>query len=423
MRILFRSVRLLAFALGGLFFVTAAWAGSQEAYVWQRQFGDEVSASLESFQPLLDGCCVLAAEVAWKDGRMEVARPTVQFETLAGFGKPVGLALRIGAGPAVLQRDERTRRQLAALANDLIAQARSGGLTAAELQVDYDCAESKLAAYREWIVALRAAVAPVPIVFTALPAWLKSADFAPLARAADGFVLQVHSLARPAGPDAEFTLCDPVKALAWARQADAVGVPFRVALPTYGYELAFAADGTLLGLSAEGPRRSWPVEAQRRIVRADAVAMMRLAAALDEASLAHLRGVIWFRLPVAGDRLNWAPRTFAAVLRGTEPVRAIGVAVEWSEPGLAEIVVVNRGETSEPLPASVALRWPAEEKLLASDGLGGFSLEIRAGEAQGISRAKNVTTGTVVAPGGQEKIAWLRFAHEVPVEVSLPAAP
>ena len=68
----------------------------------------------------------------------------------------------------------------------------------AELQIDFDAAESKLAGYREWLVALRSRVGTTRLVFTALPAWLRHEEFRALAQAADGFVLQVHSLERPA---------------------------------------------------------------------------------------------------------------------------------------------------------------------------------------------------------------------------------
>ena len=156
---------------------------------------------------------------------------------------------------------------------------------------------------------------------------------------------------------------------------------------------------------------------------ADAGAMARLASDLRATPAKNLRGVIWFRLPVPRDRMNWHATTFATVLRGEIPTARLAAQVEWNETGLAEIVIVNTGQTTEPLPSRVELRWPAEARVLAADGLRGFQLEIRAGEAQGIVRAANVTPDASVAPGGKARIAWLRFAHEVSLEVSLPAAP
>lgn len=414
-------------ALRGLLaLLPAGWlaaAGTREAYVWQRQSGPEVVAALQHFQPQLDGVCVLAAEVAWAGGRLQTVRPTVDYAALKAWGKPVGLAVRIGSYTGTFAADDRTTRALGDLVSDLLARARQAGLRVTELQVDFDAAESKLSGYRTWLTALRPRLGETRLVFTALPAWLKHAAFRELARAADGFVLQVHSLEKPASPDAPFVLCDPARALAWARQAAAAGVPFRVALPTYGYVLAFDAAGKFVALSAEGPRRSWAKDTQLRVVRADAAEMARLARTLSEQPPAHCTGIIWFRLPVAGDRINWAAPTFATVLRGEIPERALAVHVRWTEPGLAEIVVANTGGTTEPLPRAVTLRWPVEARVLAADGLAGFFLETRGGQAQGIVRAAEVPADASIAPGREAKVAWLRFAHEVSLDALLSAPP
>ena len=53
---------------------------------------------------------------------------------------------------------------------------------------------------------------PTPLVLTALPTWLDSPAFARLIRAADGYVLQVHSWEAPRTPEQPFTLCDPERA-------------------------------------------------------------------------------------------------------------------------------------------------------------------------------------------------------------------
>ena len=400
----------------------APW--TQEIYVWQRQAGPEVASALQEAKPFADGFNVLAAEVAWSGGRPVVSRFAPDYASLARLGKPVGLSLRIGPFPGPFAADDATAKSLAALAASLLAEARAASLTPSELQIDFDCAEAKLAGYRVWLGVLRPAVGKTPLIFTALPVWLgHAAEFAALAHAADGFILQVHSLDRPASPDAPFTLCDPARALAWAAEAGRVGVPFRVALPTYGYRVAFDAGGKFFALAAEGPAPDWPAGTQVRVARADAPALARLEQALAAAPPPHCAGVIWFRLPVAGDRLNWDGTTLAAVLRGETPAPKITVAVEWPEPGLAEVVAVNAGTTSELPPARVAVRWPAPEKLLAADGLGGFQLEIRDGEAQMEAVAATVPPDAFLAPGQKRKIAWLRFPHELSLEAKLPAAP
>lgn len=411
---------LLAFVLG----CVATFASTREAYVWQRQFDDEVVEAMRAFAPQLDGVCVLATEVSWKP-MPELVRPTLNYKALAALGKPVGLALRLNDYPGAYATGDATAKMIASIVRAMLAKAREAGLVVAEVQLDYDCAESKLAGYRRWLTAVRAETdsAKTKLVITALPAWLKSGDFVALAKATDGFVLQVHSLERPRSPDVAFTLCDPDRAKAWARQASAAGVPFRIALPTYGYLLGFDAAGKFLGLAAEGRPPAWPQGAQVRAILADAPAMARLANALLATPPAHCTGVIWFRLPVQRDRYNWAASTFSTVLRGEIPAVKLVATAEHPERGLTEIVIENRGQTTEPLPRDIALKWASDMRLLAADGIGGFRLEIRGGEAQGNVRAANVTADATLAPGGKVRIAWLRFPDEVSLEVSLPAAP
>lgn len=419
-----RHALLLLFVLEGLI-ASAIGQGTREVYVWQRQFDEEVVSAIRAIEPQTDGVCVLAAEVIWKNGAMEVVRPILDFPALARLRVPVGVAVRIGDYPGAFASDDATARALRALAREAMAKARTGRLIVRELQVDFDCAESKLAGYRKWIEALRsvATEAGAKLILTALPAWLKHPDFAPLVRAADGFVLQVHSLERPKSPDEAFALCDPVRALGWAHQAGSAGVPFRVALPTYGYVLGFDPGGRFIGLAAEGPRPAWPVGTRQRIVRADAAAMAKLGASLLASPPPLCTGVIWFRLPVARDRYNWDTKTFEVVLRGEVPVARLTVELEKPEPGLVEVVVSNSGQTTEPLPARVQLRWPENARVLAADGIGGFRLEISNGAAQAIVHAAEVTADASVAPGRKVGIAWLRFAHETSLEVSLPTAP
>jgi len=412
------------FLLGGLFFAHAAHAaGTAAAYVWQRQPGPEVSAAMAQFAPQLQEICVLAAEISWTTRGSTTVRVPLDFTALAKLGCPVGLAVRIGSSARAPSSEDAEWSHIAAVVTDVVASARAQGLKPAELQVDFDCAESKLAGYRNWLQNLRKSVAGTKVVFTALPAWLKREEFIPLAHAADGFVLQVHSLEKPARADQIPVLCDPVRARAWIHEAEKAGVDFRVALPTHGYVLGFDPAGDYLGLGAEGPAPDWPLGTQVRTVRSDPVAMGTLMRKILAAPTPHLRGIIWFRLPVRGVRLAWNAVTFAAVLRGGIPHTHLTVAVAWVEPGVAEVSLINDGQTTELLPAFIQLRGVTSEKMQAGDGLGGFRLEMRGSEVQAISRATGVVTDAMIAPGRRKKIAWLRFAHDLPLEALVVPSP
>ena len=53
------------------------------------------------------------------------------------------------------------------------------------VEVDFDAAESRLDAYRQWVEAIGRRVAPAEVGITALPSWLDAPQFAELARATD----------------------------------------------------------------------------------------------------------------------------------------------------------------------------------------------------------------------------------------------
>ncbi len=407
-----------AFPLVALAGPTAA-ALTQELYVWQRVGGPAVQAALREFAPQCDGFNVLTAEVSWRAGQPHITRASPDYAALAALGRPVGLSLRVGTFTGPFAEDDAAAQALAALAAELLATARRHGLEPAELQLDFDCAEAKLAGYRRWLVALRRAVEQTPLVFTALPVWLGPPDdFAALAAAADGFVLQVHSLEKPASPDAPFSLCDPVLAQRWIAQAAAIGHPFRVALPTYGYTLAFDRNGKFLALAAEGPSAGWPAETRRRTVLADPVAMAALAHGLRTAPPRHCTGLLWFRLPVEGDRLNWHAVTLATILRGETPTASLTAETRWPEPGLAEIVVCNTGQTSFRLPPALHLAWPTNARPSAGDALAAYALAFSPAAGARLT-VSNAATETLLPPGRTVKVAWLRFSHEVPLQVAV----
>lgn len=386
---------------------------AQEAYLWQRAWPEPVIAAAAEHGSNFAAVVALAAEVSWKSGRPAVIRPAIHHPTLRDLRRPVGLALRIGPFAGPFAADDEQTRELATLAASLVDEARSNGLAVAELQVDFDCAESKLDGYRLWVEAIRRRVAPTPVAITALPAWLKRPAFQKLAKTAGGFVLQVHSLERPGQIDAPFTLCDPAQARRAVEQAARAGVPFRVALPTYGYFVAFDGAGKFVALSAEGPSMSWPEGVQLRDVRADPAAMAGLVSGWVNDRPALLRGVIWYRLPVDSDRLNWRWPTLANVMAGRIPEPELETATRQPEPALVEIHLQNRGNADEVRPVQVAVRW-RDGRVVASDGLLGFDVF-----ETGINELQFRTTTLRLEAGGSQGIGWVRFDKATDVRVEI----
>ena len=386
-------------------------------YVWQRRWTPAVRQAIRQHGPRLSRLIVLNAQVNWSGRRPSIIRVTIDYDLLQQAGRPVGLALRIGPYPGPFPPEGEPTDLLADVAETLVRDAKHGGLSPAELQIDFDCAESKLDGYRVWVEAIRRRIAPVPVTITALPTWLKRPAFARLARAADGFVLQVHSLQRPRGPDHAMTLCDPQAARTAVDEAARLGLPFRVALPTYGYVIGFAEDGRFLGLAAEGPPPSWPPTVDVREARADPAAMARLIQAWRGSRPICLTGIIWYRLPTADDSLNWRWPTLAAVMAGRVPRPQVKAKVRRPETGLVEIDLRNSGLADAPLPPVLTITWHGPPPL-AGDPLAGFEW-IELDDSAVKLRWPATSRITRLPPDSTVTIAWMRFERDTEVRINV----
>ncbi len=399
-----------------------------QAYVWQRTWDGRVQAALSQHGTNFDRLILLAAEVAWVDGRARTVQAALDYPALRAGGRPVGLALRIGAFAGPFATNDPTAVGLASLAAALVKDARTNGVAVSELHVDFDCAESNLAGYRRWLSAIRAGLESglgtspsstggVALTITTLPSWLKRREFAELVRATDGYVLQVHSLARPRTVSETFSLCDPKMARRWVEQAEHVGVPFQVALPTYGYRLAFDGAGRFLGLNAEGPEKFFSGAMIRREVRADPVAMAELVRQWGNDRPTGMVSVIWYRLPVSGDSLNWSWPMMSEVMAGRAPSSSVAVQRRVSRPGLVELSLTNAGQGDYIGKPVVRVRW-AGGRLVGGDGLREF---VARGPGDGLG-AEAMEFGAErsirLAAGEERSVGWVRLegAGEVVTE-------
>jgi hypothetical protein len=408
--------------IGGLLAVGSVASGEDalphQVYVWQRAWGEPVRDAVRAHATNFSETAVLLAEVSWKDHTPQIVRVGVDWRTLASLRRPVGLVLRVGPFKGALSTDAAAVKLLADLAASLVAEAQNNHVQPAELQIDFDCAESKLDDYLAWLQVVQRRVAPVPAAITALPSWLESPAFTRLAAAATNYVLQVHSLDKPRDIREPFALCDPAVAWRAAARAGGLGVPFRVALPTYTYLAAFNRDGKCVGLSAEAPRAPWPEGTQLREMGASPLAMSALVQGWATNRPASLRAVLWYRLPVAVDNLNWRWPTLAAIVAGRETREAVQAVARRVETGLVEISLVNQGELDISSRLAVEARW-SDARLVAGDGLRGFELA-----EQDASAARfQIQQASFRLPAGEKQlIGWLRFDQdrEVQLEIKKP---
>jgi hypothetical protein len=393
----------------------AAW--TQEAYVWQRSPLPVLAlAAQEGARPgaALDGVALLAAEVSWRGGRAEAVYSEIDYSSalLRGRGR-VALVLRAGPFSGPFDAGAPACLSLRGVLREVLARARAGGLEPAELQLDFDCAEARLAGYAEWLRALRADCGGLPLHFTALPSWLGRPAMEGLAASADGFVLQVHALEKPSSPGAIAPLCDPERALAWVRRAGALGRPFRVALPTYGYLLAFSPGGRLLGFTGGSRLPSWPADALLRELRADEAEMAELARRLRADHPGSCGGLLWFRLPAAGDALNWRWPAFAEVLRGGRPAALPRAECIRKSDTTWEVVLSNAGTASCVAPGALAVSWPEGLRGTGADALGGATLRLVPGTRRALFTLPTREGAPLrLEPGRSLTPGWLRLEGE-----------
>jgi hypothetical protein len=377
-----------------------------ECYVWQRSWDGAVKDAVRTAPEAVAGLAPLCAEVGWRaDGKLSAAWPNLDLEALRAGGKPVSAVLRIGPRvPSIGAQAEICR-----VAREIMDRFHREKLEPVELQVDFDCAESQLAGYRTWLTAIRAVVAPVPVRPTVLPSWLAHEDFMPLVKECGAYILQVHATAQPRVDAPDTALCETADARRWVAQAGRLGIPFRVALPTYTYRVAFDVGGRMLGIEAEGAPHAWPAGTKLRDFRPDAAQVAAMVGDWMKDRPSCLTGLLWYRLPVAADTRNWRWSTLAAVMQGHAP--HADLRVEKSGVAPIDLALVNGGESEAALPLRVVVK--SGSAIEAADGVGGYRAEIT---EKTVTFSRTEPTGAAsIPPGTRHPLGWVRTASEIQI--------
>lgn len=283
----------------------------------------------------------------------------------------------------------------------------------AELQLDLDCPERLLPDYGRFLQGLRPRLGGLRLSVTVLPCQLDRPAFRQVAAAGDEFILQVHGIEGPGTPGHPATVMRLPVALAAIKQATVLGRPFRVALPCYGSRLVFSKkDGKFKGIASEEAAELSEAEYrwQLCVPRPDEVLAVRQAALASPAC----RGILWFRLPVLGDRLCWDRETIRSLQENRLP--AIGLKIRWEQQndGSSDLIVSNHGDLEATM-VTVTIGWgqdKAHEYGLPPD-------TVPANDA-GIPGMAPVRLCFPVPPPGQSRpIAWFRLGERPPPEVTV----
>ena len=352
----------------------------QQLYIWQRQWQPAHAEALAQSRADFSTLRVLALQAHPRAGW---SRARVDFELLRRDDRPLVAVVRLDGQLAQLDAAE-ISQQIATLLHDW----RSVGLPLLGLEIDHDCATARLPAYAALLRELRRQLpAELRLSITALPAWLDSPALDEVLAAVDSSVLQVHAVRDP-----QDGLFDPEQAQDWAeRYGTRSDKPFHLALPAYG--VALTADGQV---ESETPLRQG---GPRRELRADPLQVGELLSELRTDPPAHLAGIIWFRLPLAGDRRAWPLTTLLAVVRG-QPLAPSLALQRQQKDGFSQLQLFNNGTLASPLPNRIEL--PARA-CAAADAVGDYRLE-RSAERLAFVRQRD---GQLDA-GERRALGWAR---------------
>ncbi|RAS35504.1 DUF3142 domain-containing protein [Paraburkholderia bryophila] len=375
-----------------------------DAYIWQRKWTLSVNAAIQRSGGLVQSWHVLAAE---KDDKNDWTVVSPDWPTLAATGAPITAVVRIDGQLDDL--DSLPAARIAQLADNW----KQHGVPLAAIEIDHDCATSKLAAYTRFLAALRGQLDPaVKLTVTALPTWLDSPALEALLAQADAAILQVHAVTNPAQG-----LFDPAQARTWLHAfARRTQRPWRVALPTYGSRVTWGMDGRVAGIESERPMllaNGFAQGLSHELV-AQPGQIAAFVAQIQRDELRGLTGVVWFRLPTDADERAWSLTTWRAVLSRAPLTAAMSIDVRPNaqQPGLFDVSLVSSGNADSTLPAVVR----TDAACQAADGINGYALDY---DARGML-LRRVQPGLLRA-GMRRDIGWLRCGetdhHKVSVHV------
>ncbi len=341
---------------------------SQAFYLWQYTWSPEVSrAALAVTRQTPEPLYVVAGEIGAE------AVPAPDWPALAACKTGVVPVIRVYAESA--RQLETAPAQVADLILAAFAKLQSraakAGIQVAELQLDLDCPERLLPDYGKCLRVLRPQLNGIALTITALPCHVANTSFSGVIDAVDGYTLQLHGVELPQSVHDPVSIIDLSIAKRALIAADRIDKPYLIALPTYAYSFVFDRDtGRSVGLLQPFSPRPNP---RTRIVR---------TVAPDPETLRHIHrlaqrsssctGVIWFRMPVEGERACWTLDTVTA-LHNDQPVDT-RIATRWhtAKDGRMELMVINQANLTDRT-AVIALEWPdrhGDYGLLAAEPFG-----------------------------------------------------
>lgn len=389
----------------------------QEAYVWQRAWTNEVRATLQDKGAEFENVILLAAELTYQK---DDSNKTGSGWSCRHFSAPVhlaqqspdvyGLAFRINTVAAQTGWSDRD-------AQEVIAAIRPYAASARMIQIDYDCPSKKLADYSKLLKSIRRAFPQSRLEITCLPDWLNFSEFPNLVALTDRYIMQVHGVS---GHGKGMALCNVDDAYYVAEKCAKYGHPYLMALPTYRHAVSYDKEGKISQVASEGHYEKLNYE----LAKANPVELSQLIQRWKKKRPELMQGVIWYRLPMPKDKMNWTWDTLSKVMQGEFRQQAsISLSIKPSENGIYELMITNGSMQRIDWPSKVQVKWRGHGFCIAQESTMSYQIQSVA-RSEGAILHWSATSPYPLAPGESVVCGRFRFANAIDTKhVSLTQLP
>lgn len=378
-RIMSYRIVMLGSLLGGIGIL--AWISSQavtpmplrhEAYVWQRSWDDALGEAVIEAGATMSAMLCLAAEITTEKDQLRTRHISVDHHALNRTqGRPVAV-VRVFPSVAAKGWSDDIRTHCDETLRTIVARWSTEHPNGFELQIDFDCPESRLAEFHQQMRHWKSLFPTTRLTFTALPTWVSKPEFPPLAREFPDYVLQVHSLHLPSQPDDPTGLYDPSEIYNAAQAASLLRIPYRLALPTYSCLVVFDEKGGVAEVYSEDLPDRLPINTLETLaLDSDAHFLSKIVRDWERSRPEGLNGIVWYRLPSPQDRLNWDWNLLSRVIDGTPLFRSWSLRLEPDPVGYQRLILQHTGTAPDNLPDHFQIRVPRTTPM-GADGLEGY---------------------------------------------------
>jgi hypothetical protein len=184
-------------------------------------------------------------------------------------------------------------------------------------------------------------------------------------------------------------------------------------LPTYSCVVEFTEDARVKDVHGEDLPSGFSLATDRYFVLdSDAYALADLVAEWTTHAPELLQSIIWYRLPVSTDRLNWPAEVLPKIICGEKLKRGWSLKLEPSPEGHQEVVLLQQGDAPDDLPREIQIT-----NVEAADGLRGYVLQ---GHPPGtiLLRLAQPERFGRVRSGSRIMAGWIRANKKAEVKIS-----